>query len=263
MDAQFVDVFKIVITGLFGAVITPLVTEIFIPYLKKRKELRSSAVIETPLAVVGGNTTINPVVVGATEQTVATAQVAVGANSEVPVPANSSITSLPKPIKKRRNKSKIGWQAGIGLVIFLLAAYFLIRPTFISPCPVFASTSVSINSPADSSNASLLTIAQGTVCHVPQDKELWLLVQAGGVAGYYPQNGPIIISNDGKWSGSVLLGGQSTHDIGRGFVIYTVLADQEGIASIQSYFKSAPNYTPLDPLPSGIELQSQIQVVRI
>ena len=63
------------------------------------------------------------------------------------------------------------------------------------------------------------------------------------------------------WSASAFLGATDTADGGREFVLYTALADQGGRTAIQQYFASAPDFKPLDPLPAGIQLISQVQVV--
>jgi hypothetical protein len=152
----------------------------------------------------------------------------------------------------------------VGVVIFGLAAYALIIPNpVLGSCPLFASTNASITSPSDGAVVSQVVIVEGTACHIPQDKELWVLVAAAGVPGYFPQTGPILVSsNDNKWSASAQLGGANTLDTGKDFVLYTALADQTGSAAINGYFANAPDFKPLNPLPAGMQLLNQIQVVR-
>lgn len=168
----------------------------------------------------------------------------------------------PPKIKPGVN-SVILW-ALLGALVVGSAAYFLIRPTFMSPCPVFASTDAPITTPTDGSVVSQSIIVRGTACHIPQGNQLWLLVMAEGVTGYYPQSGPIVASSDGKWSASAFLGGTDSADSGRAFVLYTASVDQGGSAAtaIQNYFASSPDFRPISPLPDGIHLLSQVQVVR-
>ena len=155
-------------------------------------------------------------------------------------------------------------QAVTGFVLFFvffgILAYFLIKPTFLSPCPLFASTSVTITSPAPESKVPLLTIVQGSADYIPPDTQLWLLVVPDGGTSFFPQPGPIVVSSDGKWSASAYIGLDKPGESGKGHVVYAALADQEGSTAIQNYFKS--RYKPLDPLPRGIQLMSQVHVVR-
>ena len=151
--------------------------------------------------------------------------------------------------------------AAIGIVIFGILGYFLTQPTFLSACPLLASTRVPITSPVDGSAVPIQEIVQGTACHIPQDKELWVMEVVAGVS-YFPQNGPIPVSSDGKWNTTAYIGPYPA-DVGRAFVLYTALADQEGKAAIQQYFKTAPHFQPLKPPLKGIQLMSQVVVIRL
>ena len=165
------------------------------------------------------------------------------------------------PLPKSRSASVVSL-ALIGAILFGLAGYFLVRPTFLSACPRFASTNATITSPTDGSAVPQSVIVRGKACNIPQDKELWVIVVAQGVAGFYPQQDKITVANDGSWTTNAFLGDSPSTGSGTGFVLYTALADQGGIAAIQSYFAEAPNFTPLDPLPAGIQLLSQVEVRR-
>lgn len=192
MDTQVVVA---LITGLFGAVITPLMIQVAIPVIKER---------------------------------------------------------LP-----------VFLQAGIGGVVGVLLGYFLISPVFVSPCPPFSPTKVAITSPVSGASVPQLVTVQGTACHVPNERELWLLVVPEGVTAYYPQAGPIVISSDGNWSTSAYVGLDDPVDVGRGFVLIAALADQQGSAAMRGYFaQSGPEYKGLEPLPQGVQLMAQVRVVR-
>ena len=161
-------------------------------------------------------------------------------------------------------------QAVTGFVLFFvffgILAYFLIKPTFLSPCPLFASTSVTITSPAPESKVPLLTTVQGTACNI--HKEFWLLVETPDIKGYFPQSsGPIVVSSDGKWSASASIGTANPADVGKGYVVYAALVDKgsKGSDLIHGYFQlgqKTGKFKPLDPLPEGITLMSQVHVVR-
>lgn len=192
MDTQVVVT---IITGLFGAVVGPLMTQVFIPVIKER---------------------------------------------------------LP-----------VFLQAGIGGVAGVLLGYFVISPIFASSCPPFAPTRVTITSPVSGTSVPRLVIVQGTACHIPNERELWLLVVPEGATAYYPQTGPVVISSDGSWSTSAYVGLDDPVDVGRGFVLIAALADQQGSAAIHGYFaQSGPEFRGLEPLPQGVQLVAQVRVVR-
>ena len=201
MDTQIIVT---IISGLFGAVITPLTTQVVIPKLKGQQS------------------------------------------------------------KKRPEGSKLAFlQAGVGGVVGVVLGYLLISPLFVSPCPPFAPTKVTITSPVDGITVPQLVMVQGTACHIPQNRELWLLVVPEGVTSYYPQSGPVVISNDGNWSGSAYVGLDDPVDIGRGFILIAALADQQGNAAIRAYFaQSGPEFRGLEPLPQGVQLMNQVRVIR-
>jgi hypothetical protein len=171
-----------------------------------------------------------------------------------------------KPPESKLNKLVIPIWAVVVIVILGgviggLVGYFLIVPTAL-PCPFFAPTSVTITSPASGSKVPQSITVQGTACHIPNDAKLWVLVMPDNVTAYYPQPDPITVSSDGKWSTTAFIGPTSANVV-RGFVLYPALANREGNAAIYTYFKTAPNYQPLNPLPEGIQLMSQVHVVRI
>ena len=165
-------------------------------------------------------------------------------------------------IPNRRKRNPLLSIAAIVLVfdltIFLLGT-FLFHWNF-SMCYPFAPASASITSPASGSHQPLLITAQGGARHIPSDKELWLLVVPAGVQGYFPQNGKIVVSDDGAWSASATLGQPA--DVGRDFTIHIALVDQQGKSVIDHYLASAPNFTPIFPLPPGIESVGQVTVTR-
>lgn len=205
MDTQIIVA---IITGLFGAVITPLTTQVAIPALKRPRKDR--------------------------------------------------------PMESKPERSLPTFlHAGIGGVIGVLLGYFLISPISVSPCPPFAPTRVTITSPVSGTSVPRLVTVQGTACHIPNGKELWLLIVPEGVTGYYPQTGPVMISSDGNWSASAYVGMDDPVDIGRGFMLITALADQQGSATIRTYFaQSGPEFKGLEPLPQGVQLMIQVRVIR-
>ena len=203
MDKQ---VLLAIISGLFGAVITPLIAQVVIPGLKAPRKDSPKPKTKTPL-----------------------------------------LTFL---------------QAGVGGVIGVFLGYLLIGPVFTSPCAPFAPTSVNITSPMADTSVPQLVSVQGTACHIPNGKELWLLVLPEGVTGYYPQIGPVVVSDDNNWSVSAYVGLDDPSDIGRGFVLIAALADQQGSTAIREYFTQSSSFIGLEPLPIGIHLMEQVRVIR-
>jgi uncharacterized membrane protein YeaQ/YmgE (transglycosylase-associated protein family) len=146
----------------------------------------------------------------------------------------------------------------VGVVIGLK-----ISPIFNSPCNLFSPTQVDITSPISGSTVPRLVTVQGTACRIPKDKELWVLVVPDGVASYYPQTGPVVIASGNTWSTSAYLGVDNPTDAGKGFSLVAVLADRQGGAAIRTYFaQQGPNFIGLEPLPTGVQLKTEVRVIR-
>jgi uncharacterized membrane protein YeaQ/YmgE (transglycosylase-associated protein family) len=197
MDAE---ILATVITGVFGAIVTPLVKDVLVPLLRHRRINRES--LKTfLLAIVGG---------------------------------------------------------AIGVIL----GYFVVRP-FFTPCSPLATTYVEISAPATGSTVPRLVIVEGKTCNLKKGEELWLFIQPAGTASFYPQHGPIEITDNGKWTSSIYIGLDDPTDTGRGFLIVAVLADASGSEAIRVYFtQSGSSYIGLEPLPPGVRIASYVQVVR-
>ncbi|TMC15162.1 MAG: hypothetical protein E6J34_22835 [Chloroflexi bacterium] len=132
-----------------------------------------------------------------------------------------------------------------------------------SPTPILGAPSVFITSPIEGSKVPLTVTMQGSAFNVAKGRELWILVVANGVKGYFPQQGgPITIENDGTWISQVTIGVDK--DTGRKFEIYTALADQSGRDAIDKNFSQtpSPDYVGIYPLAPGITLMSKVDVIR-
>lgn len=208
MDAQVAVALVTGIFGLLGAVVTPFITQVIIPKIRKR--------------------------------------------GQQPVSGNQP-----------KKPSSVFFSAGIGGVVGVILGYFLISPLFASPCPPFTPTKVNITSPVSGSSVARLVTVQGTACHVPSDRKLWLLVVPEGATGYFPQPGPVDISADGNWSAAAYMGLDNPVDAGRGFVLIAALADSQGNSGILPYFaQSGPEFKGLEPLPQGVQMMTQVKVIR-
>lgn len=216
MDKQLITP---VITGLFAAVVAPLIAQVLIPWINSK----------------------------------------LGRDSVVP---------------KRRSRGKSQQrstllQAGVGGILGVLFGFLVISPLMVSSCPPFAATRVSFSSPKMGASVPRLVPVQGTACNIPNEKQLWLLVLPEGTTAYHPQTGPVIVSSDGVWTASVYVGSDGTVDLGRGFIVITALADQQGSNAIRQYFEqsrpsgpSGPHFAGLATLPPGIQLMDQVRVLR-
>ena len=256
MDTQVVDILKIIVAGLFAAVITPLMTQVVIPLCKRRFRVydtisNGAAGMETTTAEQQDNT----------QQPTTTSE----HKSMKPVSEPEKQESTSKETVKvlgveLRKLSLLRW-AVIGLIIGGLLAYFLIKPTFLSPCPLFASTGVTITSPASESKVPRFITVQGTACHIPNGEQLWVLIAVDGVTGYFPQPGPVSVGYDGKWFSRVTLGIDA--DRGKNFEINAVLVDKDGKTAIDRYFMQTPNpnYIGINSL-QGITIMGTVNVIR-
>ena len=124
--------------------------------------------------------------------------------------------------------------------------------------------SITITTPTNGSKVPMLTSVEGTASGIPKDEGLLILIMPDGTTAHHPQSEhPIEVPIDGKWISSIRVGIDS--DKGLGFTVSVALADQEGKAAIEKYFKEAKasgNFNGLDPLPKGIRLISQIRIIR-
>ncbi|HZO73481.1 MAG TPA: hypothetical protein VFB60_14875 [Ktedonobacteraceae bacterium] len=136
--------------------------------------------------------------------------------------------------------------------------------TTISSCSSSSSPDVRIISPGAESAVPVVTIMQGIACNIPADQEIWIIIVPDGVTRYYPQlPGPVMITSDGKWSTSVHVGLDQPDQIGKGFELNVMLANQDGSTAIHAYFNQAgPDFKGLDSLRGGLQLISQVHVIR-
>jgi hypothetical protein len=132
-------------------------------------------------------------------------------------------------------------------------------PAVHASCPSTAPTDVTIVSPAAESQVSILITVRGTACHISGNQQLWILVVPDGINAYYPQPGPVVITDNGTmWSTGATIG-QST-DTGRGFMVIAALANPEGSSALQTYMRKPG--AGIYPLPGGIQLVAQAHVLR-
>lgn len=93
--------------------------------------------------------------------------------------------------------------------------------------------------------------------NILQDEDLWLLVVPHGTLADYSQIDLVVVSSDGQWSTCANIDQHMPARIREGsggFVVIAAPTNQDGRAAIQQYFKTAPDYQPLNPALKGILL---------
>jgi hypothetical protein len=105
----------------------------------------------------------------------------------------------------------------------------------------------------------------GHIDHVPNNRELWVIVQVAEKAnGYYPQ-GPAELNDDGTWSCVVGFGSRSPNEADNRYRIYAALADPAEEAELRDWiFDELPTATTgMEHYPGdGLDHVSSVDVVR-
>ncbi len=141
-----------------------------------------------------------------------------------------------------------------------------------TPSPTPTPSPYTFTSPKEGSSVPVKITVHGTApLNIPPDKELWLLVESGGVNGYFPQGdaitpNPIVVSSEGKWD-AIAYVGTDTDPRGTEYVLHLALVDKnsKGRAAIDKYFangRATGSYKPIYPLPDGIHLVAEATVTR-
>jgi hypothetical protein len=169
--------------------------------------------------------------------------------------------------KKRRRPSRRGRgmlvAAAVGGLVGVAVGYFAILPIASSPCAPLAPTAVQLAAIAPGSTAHRLATVHGSSCHIPRESELWLLVVPEGLTAYYLQPGPIIPTESGSWSASVYLGSEGSVDAGKTFLVIAAIADKDGAAALRSHLARPGSETAgIEPLPPGVQMMSEVRIVR-
>src|SRR6266536_2472251 len=82
---------------------------------------------------------------------------------------------------------------------------------------------------------SVITV-EGTSANILAGQTIWIVVAPAGASYLYPQTGPAVVQDNGRWlSTNVRLGG------GRDFDILAVLADKQGASEFQHYLTAGGN----------------------
>ena len=173
--------------------------------------------------------------------------------------AESSSTSKDTDRESNSMRRRFLW-GGISVVVGLAlasSAYVISVRILPSSCLPLAPTKVTITSPASESLVPPLVTFQGTVCHMSDDQQLWILVQPDNERAYYPKSGLPNVTSDDNWHASVPIGKDNPSNEGRGFTVLVVIADQQASTILQECITRG-----CLTLPKGIQAISQVHVVR-
>jgi hypothetical protein len=104
---------------------------------------------------------------------------------------------------------------------------------------------------------------RGTVTGLPGGRQLWAVVRPHEDPKFHPQ-GPALVIGSGQWSATCYIGQSKDTDIGKGFSLIMVLADENADVKLGDYLTSAQGlrYPGLVTLPAGATPLAQIEVVR-
>lgn len=163
-----------------------------------------------------------------------------------------------------------GWQVCWRLRIWygvLTASVVLIILAFAALLSVIGQreTNVYIKAPDARDTVEAHTLVRGTCAHVPDGKQVWVIVKPHGEEAYYPQPEVILIDLEDEhdqWSTPTLIGAP---DDGGVYDILAVLADAEAGDVLRANMTDPESDTlgpALDRLPEGVTIYEQITVVR-
>lgn len=89
-----------------------------------------------------------------------------------------------------------------------------------------------ISTPAAESVVRMEQILSGTVAGIPAGNKVWIVVQIGV---FYPQDGPLNVLPDGRWTGTAFIG--ATTDTDKTFVLHIVHTGPTGTTQFGDYLR--------------------------
>jgi hypothetical protein len=136
-----------------------------------------------------------------------------------------------------------------------------------APMPTSTLTStpepfVRIARPEDGAEIDLETSIEGTYEGIPDDHEIWVVIQPEAVDRFYPESNPAERAN-GRWISPANVGGPG--DAGKQFTIYATLVDLEAQEKFRTYIDEAlagAGFTGLLTRPVGAEIMDEVVVTR-
>lgn len=127
-------------------------------------------------------------------------------------------------------------------------------------------TNVYVTAPEAGDTVEAHTLVRGTCAHVPDTKQVWVVVKPRGVEHYFPQPEVIVIAmqdEDDVWSTRALIGPPDAGSTA--YEILAVLADANASAMLRAAMTDPGTDTlgpALDRLPEGVTIYERIAVVR-
>ncbi|CAG0937726.1 tricorn protease [Thermoflexales bacterium] len=138
----------------------------------------------------------------------------------------------------------------------------LATPISASPATLTTYTALSIIEPKTGQRVSYKTHARGTAIDLPDDRQLWLLVQSDYRPDYFLPSNPLSVTADGLWESIAWIGENSLADTGRTFTLTLVLADAAGSQAFRDFANNASGDQGLAQLPTGAQIVQAVAVER-
>lgn len=188
------------------------------------------------------------------------------ARRDPPVPPDDRPGAGPPP-----RTLAFGWQVCWRLRFWyalLTASVVLIMLAFAGLLSVIgqAETNIFVTDPEPGDVVDAHTLVRGTCAHLPEGRQVWVVIKPYGDEQYYPQPEVVVIDmqdDHDEWSTRALIGapgaGRAAYDI------LAVLADANASATLRAAMTDPATDTlgpALDRLPEGVTIYERIAVVR-
>lgn len=181
------------------------------------------------------------------------------------------VVIYPQPLDLKR-----AWQrwisVGLGLVLLLIGILLAVKPEASSQTvtpttspregpTTPARSSGKITSPQPGPVSKDVQVA-GTASNIGDSDKVWLVVEVGS---FYPQEGPIPVLADSRWSGFARFG--QDDDVGKMFTLHLVTTGPTGTQVFNEYLRRGQNTGQFPgllrgALPSDIRYLDSITVIR-
>jgi hypothetical protein len=146
-------------------------------------------------------------------------------------------------------------------VVKYVSLVLILTSLFLSPYTVTtAQTAVSITSPSNNSEVGINQLVTGTAHSIGQSDTLWIVVYGSLSHKWYPQEGAVVVGNNGNWSQQIRVG--SSTNSGKRFLIQAVIADSNASTDFKNYLDTYSDNPGMSKLPQGAAVAAQVNVSR-
>jgi len=136
-------------------------------------------------------------------------------------------------------------------------------PTEIATAPTQIVTDATITYPSNGAEVEREEMVRGTSQEVPAGHVIWIVVFPHAASRYYPQDRQADIEAKGDWTSKAYIGVEE--NVGEGFDIIAVIADEAGQGVFRRYFEDARknnDWRGLEQLPEGAVIYNRVTVTR-